>query len=129
MQDEDKTNKQLIEELKDLRHQLTELDSQNKALLKTVPDLMFIVSKDGIYVGYHASNPDLLLEPPESFLGKKVGDILPPALSLEIMRYIELAIDTGESQSLHSSLNLAGKEHRFENRITPIDNQQVIYRR
>jgi len=95
-----------------------DLESQNQALLKSIPDLMFIINKDGVYTDYHASNPELLFAPPEAFLGKSVRDIMGPELSRDTMTHIKLAIKTGVSQSFHAALELSGEQLEFENRVT-----------
>ena len=58
-------------------------EARNSALLNAIPDLMFLLSRDGTFLDYHATDPDLLLVPPEQFLGKKMEEVLPPELAAE----------------------------------------------
>ena len=53
-------------------------EARNSAILRALPDLMFLQTTDGVYVDYHASDPGQLLRPPEQFLGKNMRDVLPP---------------------------------------------------
>src|SRR5262249_52952766 len=48
-------------------------EARNRALLNAIPDLMFLLSRDGTYLDFHAKAPEDLLVPPEQFLGKKVS--------------------------------------------------------
>jgi formate hydrogenlyase transcriptional activator len=68
-------------------------EARNRALLNAIPDLMFLMSRDGTYLDYHSKSPDLLLLPPEKFLGRKVSDVFPPDLAAEFYRCFEHASD------------------------------------
>ena len=54
---------------------LRESEAKNKAILKALPDLMFIMDRDGTYLDCYAKNPRDLLVPPEQLLGKNMRDI------------------------------------------------------
>src|SRR5690349_222301 len=47
---------------------LSASEVRHRALLKVIPDLIFVLSRDGVYLDYHAKNPDDLLVAPELFL-------------------------------------------------------------
>ena len=53
-------------------------EARTTALLRMVPDLMFVMSRDGVYLDYHARNPDDLFVKPDQFLGKRFRDIFSP---------------------------------------------------
>lgn len=59
-------------------------EERNSALLRAIPDLMFILLRDGTYVDYHARDPKLLFVPPSAFIGRHVREVLPPPLA-EVM--------------------------------------------
>ena len=63
-----------------LAQDLRASEARSLAILRAVPDLMFLQSLDGVYLDYHASRPDRLFVPPESFLGKNMREVLPPAV-------------------------------------------------
>src|SRR6185437_8192134 len=52
-------------------------EARNRALLNAIPDVMFLLTRDGIYLDYHAKEKDLLLVPPEHFLGRNVSEVMP----------------------------------------------------
>src|SRR5690349_271113 len=62
-----------------LRAAVESAEVRNGAILRAIPDLMFVMLRDGTYVDYHARDPKLLFVPPSAFVGKKVRDVLPPA--------------------------------------------------
>jgi len=51
--------------------------ARNAAMLRAVPDLMFLQTRDGVYLDFHAFDTSVLLAPPEVFLGKNMRDVLP----------------------------------------------------
>ena len=68
-------------------------EGRNRALLSAIPDLMFLLTRDGTYLDYHAKSLDLLLRPPEQFLGKNVSEVMPPELANEFLKCFEHASD------------------------------------
>ena len=66
-------------------------EARNRALLNAIPDLMFLLSRDGTYLDYHAKSPDLLFLKPEQFLGKNVSDVMPPDLAAKFYKCFEQA--------------------------------------
>src|SRR5215471_3697084 len=45
-----------------------ETQERNRAILSALPDLMFLQTRDGVYLDYHARQPDLLPARPDDFL-------------------------------------------------------------
>ena len=62
-----------------LVHQLQTSEARNRAILRAIPDLMFLQNKDGTYVDYHAPDASQLLMRPDQFLGRNMREVLPPA--------------------------------------------------
>jgi two-component system, LuxR family, sensor kinase FixL len=56
-------------------------EARNNAILRALPDLMFVLTRDGRYIDYHAKDESLLIVPPSQFLGRTMRDILPPPLA------------------------------------------------
>src|SRR5262249_53913999 len=67
-----------ITEQKRAQEALSQAEARNSAMLRAIPDLMFVMLRDGTYVDYHARDMKLLFAPPGVFIGKKVHDIMPP---------------------------------------------------
>ena len=91
------------------------VDSQ--AILSAIPDLIFRISRDGVYLDYkQASNIPLLLEPSE-FLGKNVFDVVPEHIARGTMESIEKTARTHEPVIFHYQLELDGNINYYEARI------------
>ena len=53
---------------------LRQSEERNRAILRAIPDWMFVMSSDGVFLDCHVKNPEALLAPPEVFLGKSMHD-------------------------------------------------------
>jgi C4-dicarboxylate-specific signal transduction histidine kinase len=91
-----------------------------------VPDLMFVISADGVYLDYHARDPRDLFAPPDQFLGKRMRDVLPPDLVPGFERLIAEALESDEPVSLDYSLPIGGHFRHFETRVVRSDNHTVV---
>jgi PAS domain S-box-containing protein len=94
-----------------------EAQQKDAAILNAIPDLMFLQTRDGVYLDYHCSNPKDLLVPPEVFIGKNMRDVLPVELGAQFFAGFQRAIDTGELQLIEYELPLNGEPRWFEGRI------------
>lgn len=92
-------------------------EEKDRAILEALPDLMFLQTRDGVYVDFHCNNPADLLAAPEEFLGKNMSDILPPELADKMAHYFQQAVDTGEIQIVEYELTLGGTQRCFEARL------------
>jgi len=99
-----------------LRAAVESAEMRNGAILRAIPDLMFVMLRDGTYVDYHARDPKLLFVPPSTFIGKKVRDVLPPALAEVIMDALERASQTDDTIVVEYDLPI-GESRTFEARI------------
>ena len=106
------------------------MQSQLKATLDAIPDMLFEMGLDGRYFGYHSSHPEFLATPPEALIGKTVHDILPPKAADVVLlalreankkgnsfgRQIELQLPPGKmwfELSVSRKLNPAGQKSSF----------------
>ena len=102
----------------------------NRALINALPDLMFRISADGTFVNFKASKTHNVPLPPEEFLGKKVGEIMPPDVAQLTMNGIENAIATGELQVFECQMLIDDNICYYETRIavSAKDEAMVIVR-
>ena len=99
---------------------------RNRAMLRANPDLVFLMTRDGVYLDYHARSESELLAPPEMFLGKNVRDIMPPELAQEVLRCLEKIATTDEPQVLEYSLKLNGEDSHFEARLIAMEGDKAL---
>ena len=101
-------------------------EARNGAVLRAMPDLMFVMNRDGVYLDYHAKDPRDLFVPPEQFMGKSMFDILPPALSVRFAEAIARAETDGEPVVVEYALPMADGERFFESRIVGSGPGQIL---
>jgi PAS domain S-box-containing protein len=92
--------------------------SENRlsAILNALPDLVFVVDRDGRYVEILTSREDLLFRPAPEMLGKRFHDLLPQSVADSHLRLVRQTIETRSSQRLEYSLNVRAGERWFEGR-------------
>lgn len=116
----DITDRKLAEE------SLRQSEERNNAILRAIPDLMFLQSREGTYLDYHAMDPHNLLVPPSEFLGKNMREVLPPELAESFVRCFERAEQTEKPQLLEYSLPIRNEERWFEARIVCSNGDKVL---
>ena len=102
-------------------------ESKNRyiAFIKAMPDIIFVLDKKGIFLDYQGNDDNLLLES-EKIIGNSIEDIVGDKDSKEIVKKIEKAIDTKETQMHKYSLNVKKEEEFYEVRLVPNVNNEVV---
>lgn len=98
----------------------------NRALINALPDLMFRISKDGIFVNFKAAKENNLLVPPSEFLGKHLYEVLPQEVAASTMYCVERALATGEIQIFEYQIHLNDNLHDYEARIVVSAEDEVM---
>ena len=98
-----------------------------QALLRAVPDLMFRLDREGVFLDYKAEREDLHAQDQDTIVGKRNRDISPPGFADLIQRQIALTLDSGEMQTFEYQLPLPGRGvHDYEARMTKSGDDEVI---
>lgn len=106
-----------ITEAKLDHEKLRESEDRNNALLNALPDLMFLFSRSGEFLDYHAPSGGLLVEP-NMFLGRHVRDVLGPDIAELTLRHIDQVAETGNCVFYGYELMIGGEARYFESRMT-----------
>jgi len=101
-------------------------EQKNRAILSAMPDLMFLLDKDGFFLDYKADKDSDLLVKPEMFLGRKVDEVLPPWLADVTMKNIRRAMQTRKLQVYEYEIMLDRQLQYEEARCVPCDNDEVL---
>ena len=90
----------LVEEIRVRRATaaLARSEAANDALRHAIPDLMFVLSKDGVYLDYDAGIIPALLVPPDQFLHRHFRDVLSADLASLYERSLAQLRATGVPQ-------------------------------
>ena len=90
-----------------------------QSTLDAMPDLLFEVGRDGRFLDYHASNADLLPIPPQQFLGKTVGELLPAPTAEICFSAMQEATERGHSFGREIVISMPEGERCFELSVAP----------
>lgn len=102
-----------------------DVEARMRALLDAIPDLMFRITADGIYVDF-AGDAELLANPWENVVGGRMEGLLPAEVAGPLMSTIREALETGTLQTPGYVLpTIRGDQRQFEARVVPIDDNQV----
>jgi signal transduction histidine kinase len=99
---------------------------RERALLDAMPDLMFRLTRDGVYLDYRARRQEDLFCAPELFLGRKVTDVLPFEVGDHCLAAIHRTLERQASTNFEYSLDLPDGLHTYEARIVPAGANEVL---
>ena len=106
-----------LTERKQAEQALAEINEQNQAILRAIPDMMFVFDNKGVFLDYYARDAAMLLLPPQSFLGKSVRDVLPRELADKTMECIARLNGTDQPQMFEYDLMMKGELRYYEARL------------
>ena len=92
-------------------------DEENQAILRAIPDMMFLLDNDGVYLDFYTRDAAKLLAPPHSFIGKSVREILPEEIADKSMECIGRLNGTDQPQMFEYDLTLDDEVRHFEARL------------
>ena len=105
---------------------LRQSEERNRAILRALPDWMFILDTDGVFLDCHVNNPKDLLVPPEAFIGKSMHDVLPPSLAEAHQRAFERALVTNEPERIEYSLESQHELRFYEACVVRCDSDKML---
>jgi PAS domain S-box-containing protein len=116
-----------ITERKRIEQALRKSEATNRALLHALPDLIFRLSTDGVFLDWIPGKDTGLLLPPEQFLGKRLVDVLPPPVAAQTLAAIEHARASGDIGVFEYQLPLPqGGVGEYEARLVLSVEHEVI---
>src|SRR5881396_3730723 len=108
------------------KESLVQTSSELQAIFRAVPDLYFRLASDGTILGYHAGRYADLYVPPESFLGRRIHEVLPREVGEPFARAMQKVLRTNSGATMEYGLEVQAGRKEFEARIIPLMNDQVV---
>jgi PAS domain S-box-containing protein len=116
-----------ITKRKQAEEALRESETRNRALISAIPDIIFTNRRDGEYLTVHAPDPSMLFAPPETFLHRRIAEVLPRPIADILMKAIADALESGAMQEVRYALPAGGDpEKYFEARVVPCTEDTAI---
>jgi PAS domain S-box-containing protein len=104
----------------------TEVEARHRALLDALPDLMFRLSREGVYLEL-AGDVSRLAHAPEEVVGSTLEELVPESVSAPLLAAIGAALDSGTLATTDYRLTTVdGVLRDFEARVVPCGNDEVV---
>lgn len=101
-------------------------EARNRAILKALPDLLFVLSPAGVFIECHCSEMVDLLMPPDKFMGRTMEDVLPPQMARAFRSAFLRAVETGGVVDVEYVLPIRGDDRHFEARVVRRDDGALV---
>ncbi len=101
-------------------------ESRTRTILKAFPDLIFVLSRDEVFIESHCGSYTDLLMPPEEFTGRAMEDVLPPEMTRLFRAAFQRAAETHDVVELEYQLPVNGDQRHFEARLVRRDDGAVV---
>lgn len=105
-----------ITELKQAQATARERGAMLEQVFDVLQDMLFVVDAQERFVFYQAGRGDRLYRAPEEFLGKTLGEVMPPALTGRLHEAMDRAWTAG-MQEVDYELDLPDGRHHFNARL------------
>ncbi len=112
----DVTQRKVFEE------KLRRSETRLRAIINSIDDLVFVISKTGeiTYFEQSADRPQLIIRPDE-FLGKHISDVLPANVSKPFMSILKQIASDGKTRQLDYALKRGSVEHWYSTKISALN--------
>ncbi|HET9821425.1 MAG TPA: PAS domain S-box protein, partial [Burkholderiaceae bacterium] len=99
-----------------------------EAILSAVPDLWFVIDRDGRYIDVSDPGHPSLAVPWARVQGRAFGEVLPRGLADRLTAVVQRARTLGVPQEVEYELDaLGGAQHSFEARVVPMRDGNCLY--
>ncbi|MDX1482918.1 MAG: ABC transporter substrate-binding protein [Alphaproteobacteria bacterium] len=106
--------------------QLRESEAKYRAIMAAQPDLIFMLSREGVHLDYYASSLEDLLVEPEKFLGRRVDEVLPADIAELYKKRISDTLRTQQLQQFEYQLDFEDGYRSFDCRMVVSGKDQVL---
>nr|WP_275442865.1 EAL domain-containing protein [Pseudoalteromonas sp. OOF1S-7] len=97
-----------------------------EGIFSALPDLFFIIDKQGTILEYHCGQTDDLYVPEAQFLGHKIEEFLPAQTSRHFARAIQSLEQPGQLTQLEYSLPFDNGKRHFEARLSALPDSDAL---
>lgn len=112
-------------ERKTIEQSLKDSEEKNRAILDSIPDMIFHLDKNGYFINYKSPNEDDLALSPDEFIGKRVGELFPPRFADRVLIAIKECIKHNEF-NFEYDLLIENKQQYYEARFVKINDNEAI---
>ena len=103
-----------------------QVEARHHAILRAIPDWMFLMSNDGVFLDFHVRDKRFLIAPPEALIGRTIADVLAPPLAGELTNLFAQAARSAEPATLEYRMPFDNEVRHFETRAVRCDHDKVL---
>ena len=105
---------------------LRNAETRTSAILSSIPDMIFEVSKDGEFLNFMASADLTTTMPPDQFIGKNLKDLFPSQIAEQTVFALERALSTKHVHAFEYGMPPGEEIQFFEARVAPVTSESAI---
>ncbi len=96
-----------------------------ESLLNSIPDMLFVFSRDGRFVDYKGAERSLLA-PPDEFIGRTIRDLLPAELGQRMEAAFETLFERGGVVELDYALSVTDELRHYASRMARLGEAHIL---
>lgn len=100
-------------------------NERNEALMKAMPDMLFVLDSEGLFLDYRGPSGTTLV-PPEMFIGKRLSDIMPEHIATEALAKVRSVLASRGTEFQSYQLGSGNEAGFFESRFAPYGADSVV---
>ncbi len=120
----------IFEDITTIKQKIAELEANKrryKVLLEAIPDIFFVIDKDGIYEDFVIKESDLFKMEDANIIGSSIFNAgFPDKMANKIYSCIQTCLKTNSIESIEYSLNTPNGTFLFEMRLAKLNANSVI---
>lgn len=115
-----------VTEQRQAQDALETAEARTRAILTSIPDMIFEISNDGTFLDFMASAEIAPVMSPSEFLGRNVKELFPPTIAEQTFFALDRALATGQLHAFEYGMPPGEEVQFFEARIMPITYESAI---
>ncbi len=115
------------DELKDNNNKIENEKEKTNAILKALPDILFILDNKGIFKYFHTNNSEILIVPPEKVIGTSISDMGFTEEKLkEILNAVKKSIKNKSVEPFEYNLKIGKTTTIWSANTYPLNKSEVV---
>ncbi|HPJ12872.1 MAG TPA: response regulator [Caldisericia bacterium] len=114
-----------ITDRKEIQRAIAEKKAYIESLLHAIPDLMFVLDHNGVFIDVKSGHMESLYLPRKQFIGKPIAEVLPKELAESIIQGIHNVLERKPQDPIQYQLPIHDEMRDYEARLT-LAGQRVI---
>ncbi len=115
-----------VTEEKKSREKLRQSEARNRALLDAIPDMIFELDKNGVFINFFKSEEVHPALPRKEFLGKNIREVMPDLISSPTLFGVERTLLTNQTFAFEYQLRGRDGVHHYKSRLIASGENSVL---